>query len=164
MKDGYLKKALTLLGVRAVFVLIAVVFLFSFAKVLELKYGVLIYSALVSVFYLLWVFNFSLDEGGKDFRAKRVKTDAGGFLYGIMSECVGIALLVAVFFGMPSYIYIIWNAPFAGFIRPEGGFLNVAVSPMFFVVLFIVPVVSGIAYSIGVRKAKKISDKLHNKA
>ena len=60
--------------------------------------------------------------------------------------------MAAAFFGLPPYIFLLWNAPFVGFICPDGGFLDVEIGIMFFVVLVIVPIFCGAGYIVGINK------------
>ena len=144
MKQGYFKNAAKLLGIRTAYIFITVFFLYTFAWLIGFKHGVLYYSLLVCLFYLWWVFSDYMEQGKKDMRAKRVKLYAKGFLCGLLSECVDAVLLAATFFGLPSYIFLLWNAPFIGFICPDGDFLDAGAGIMLFVVLAIVPLFCGV--------------------
>ena len=153
MEVGYLKSALKLILVRLAFVFIAVFFLVAFTWLIALNNGALYYSVLVCIFYLSWIFNDAYAHGGRDMRGKRVKTLAKGFLYGLLSEAVSVVLFFAVLiFNIPAFVYIIWQAPFAGFICPDGGFLIAQINPLWLAVILFVPLFCGIGYICGVKK------------
>ena len=52
-------------------------------------------------------------------------------------------------------VYAVWNAPYFGFLIPSGQILtNSSVNIMYLLIIFIVPVVNGVAYLVGWNRAE----------
>ncbi len=151
--------ALKLSGIRLAFDIICIVFLVAFTWLIGLKNGFIIYSVCCTLLYMLWVFSNSSRNGEIDKHVNN-KRLYYGFAEGILSETVTVILLAAVFFSGDAFVgmdivYAVWNAPYFGFLIPNGQILtNSSVNIMYLLIIFIVPVVNGVAYLMGWNRAE----------
>lgn len=152
MRD-YFKNAARLIGVKIAFILITVFFAYAFMWLINLNNGFLYYSLIVCAFYFQWLYTDSYQLAGKDMRAKRGRL-IKGFLYGGLSEVVSVIILVVTLLsGKALFVYVIWQAPYIGFLlRKVPYFENITLNIWYFIVLLFVPLLTGLGYAFGIKK------------
>lgn len=171
MKNVFVKYPLKLIGIKVAFAFIFIMLLFSFSWLVDIASNwLLIYSIVMSLFYFSWVYGEAYQEATRDIRRKLPQKRFKGFLLGLISEIPSALILIVLLlvpqnaFLITHLVYIIWQAPFAGFMVPGGAiFLVESVNIWYFAVLLIIPVVTGVGYIMGLKKisfAEKYAERL----
>lgn len=168
MKKQYILYSLKLLLVRLAFILISVFFLIAFVWLLKIKHGFVYYSVATTLFLYSFIFNDSYKNAERELRAGIKSHPLKIIAIASFSEIPTVIILFTVLLSsntnLPNIIYVLWNAPFAGFLIPHGDVISsMTINFAYYIMPFIIPLMAGIGYSYGLKHSNitgKYIDKL----
>ena len=135
------------------FIFLAMLFLIQLVE--NIKYGAAYYSGFICILLFYWLCRDVAREGRK--HISKTKTPLTGLFIGLAAESITIlmCLIMLIFkqsFAVANVFYLIFNISFAGFISPQGNFLSMTFTALYFLPVILVPLFSAIAYYLGYRQ------------
>lgn len=156
MSKQNLVLVIKLIGTRLAAIFICVFFLIAFTWLLNINNGFLYYSILTTIFLFNWMYNYFYDKARRDMRAKVSVYPLKGTVFTLAAEIPSALLLLWVLLSKSTAAnisYIVWNAPFAGFLVPNSNIVGANSANIFYyLVLLFIPIMAFAGYYAGMRK------------
>ncbi len=145
-----------LIGYRLASIFLCVFFLMAFTWLLKLNNGFLYYSILTTLVLFSFMYSEFYDKARRDMRAKASVYPLKGAVFALAAEIPSAILLVWALVSKSfaaNVSYIIWNAPFSGFLVPNGNIASANSANIFYyLVLLLIPIMALAGYYAGMRK------------
>ncbi len=153
------KNAGRLLLIRIFCIVLTVFAINLFSFVFEKALAFFIFSAIVTLIYVLYITSVAHYSGTKDKRYNRF-APLDALAESALSEIPTAALLIWTLFSgahfkLANIIYVIWQSPFWSVLAPGGDLFDAErVKPVYFIALIFIPLLYTVSYYIGGKTAK----------